>query len=112
MPLPVTKFVNNQMEIFTDLEDVEPKFNKNMYSPDINNLLSKMLEKDPNKRPSTAEIFDIIKEKYNSLFRQNSSIFCIYRCLLSIQYLQERIINHKSKIEKMIIFLYQNHFYF
>ena len=56
MPLPVIKFVNNQIEIFTDLKDVEPKFNKNMYSPDINNLLSKMLEKDPNKRPSIAEI--------------------------------------------------------
>ena len=77
------------MEEFIDLKDEEPKFNKNMYSPSINNLLSKMLEKDPNKRPSAAEIFNIIKEKYNSLFRQNFSIFCIYKCLLSIQNFQE-----------------------
>ena len=116
MPFPVVKFVNNQIQIFTDLKDIEPKFNKNMYSPAINNLLSKMIEKDSNKRPSTSEIFKIIKENYNSLFRQNSSIFCIYRCLLSIQKFQERIIKHKSKIEqsknipisKSILFLMLN----
>jgi len=100
MPFPVPKLVNNQMEIFTDLKDVEQKFNKDMYSPDINNLLAKMIEKDPSKRPSTAEIFNIIKEKYNSLFKQNSSIFCIYRCLLSFQNFQESIIKHRSKIEQ------------
>ena len=99
-PFPVSKLVNNQMEIFTDLKDEEPKFNKNMYSQEINNLLEKMIEKDPSKRPSTAEIFNIIKEKYNSLFKQNSSIFCIYRCLLSFQNFQEKILKHRSKIEQ------------
>ena len=100
MPFPVPKLVNNQMEIFTDLKDVEKKFNQNMYSQDINILLAKMIEKDPSKRPSTAEIFNIIKEKYNSLFKQNSSIFCIYRCLLSFQKFQERIIKHRTTIEQ------------
>ena len=93
IPVPV---MNMNLEITTNLQDVEPKFNKGYYSQELNNLLHEMLEKDQKKRKRTNEIFDIIKKQYNMRFRQNLSIFVVYKCLLSFDILRKKIIKHEK----------------
>ena len=91
LPLPG---VNQLGEIFTDLKDIPPKANKDLYSQDLKNIITQMIEKDQNKRPKSEKIFEQIKMKYNSFQIQSSSIFCVYRCLLSYNNLSNKLQKH------------------
>ena len=97
IPIPV---MNMQLEISTELQDVAPKFNANFYSQEITNLIKLMIEKDPKKRPATDKIFTIIKDKYNSMVNQNSSINSVYKCLLSFQSFKRKLLKHQSNINE------------
>ena len=96
LPLPG---VNQMGEIFTELKDMPPK-NPGNYSPELENLIRLMIEKDQTKRPSSRTIFEQIKINYNSKHIQSTSIFCVYRCLLSfpniIKKLQKHIMSNQS----------------
>ena len=103
LPLPG---VNQYGEIFTDLKDMPPKANKDCYSQDLNFIISQMIEKDQNKRPKSETIFEQIKNKYNSFKMQSSSIFCVYRCLLSYDNFFNKLKKHTQvnlPIEKIPI---------
>lgn len=91
LPLPA---VNQYGEIVTDLKAVPPKANKDFYSQDLKNIIDQMIEKDQNKRPKSEKIFEQIKMKYNSFQMQSSSIFCVYRCLLSYNNLVGKLKKH------------------
>ena len=92
LPLPG---VNQMGEIFTDLKDMPPKANFN-YSQELENLIRLMIEKDQSKRPNSGAIFDQIKMIYNSKHIQSTSIFCVYRCLLSFPNLYNKLQKHVS----------------
>ena len=83
--------LNQSGKMIIDFIDIPPKFNQGLYSQDFLNLIFSMLEKNPIKRPDTNIVFDKVKSKYNSLIIQNSSIYCIYRCLLSISSFYDKI---------------------
>ena len=87
--------VNQNGEIFTDLKDIPPRYNQNVYSQDLITLINMMIEKDQNKRPSSDIVFSKIKEKYNSFKMQSTSIFCVYRSLLSFQNFYNKLTKHK-----------------
>ena len=80
------------------LQDIPPKFNTNCYSNDIHNIIKKMIEIDPQKRPTAFEVFDQIKKIYNMKKRQNYSIDNVYRCLFSFQ----NLTNFMKKNSKFI----------
>ena len=91
LPLPG---VNQNGEIFTDLKDIPPKYNLNCYTKDLMKVIYSMIEKDEKKRPNSEQVFSIIKDKYNSFKIQSSSIFCVYRCLLSNDKLCVKLAKH------------------
>ena len=95
IPIPV---MNMNLEISTELQEVAPKFNAVFYSQDVTNLIKLMIEKDPKKRPATQDVFNIIKNKYNSTKKQNSSINSVYKCLFSFQGFKKRLLKHKDNI--------------
>ena len=97
IPIPI---MNAKLEMSTELQDVAPKFNAGFYSQEVTNLIKLMIEKDPKKRPTTQKIFNIIKNKYNLMNKQNSSINCVYKCLFSFQNFKKRLLKHKDNIDQ------------
>ena len=79
-----------------DWKDNPPKNNKNYYSNEVNNIILKMIEKDPNKRCTSFEILEIIKNKYNSIVKQNFSIDGAFRCLFSYKELTNYILKNRA----------------
>ena len=82
--IPIPK-MNLNFEITTDLQEIPVKNNKDIYSKEMNDLISLMIEKDQTKRGRDGDIFDIIRKNYYLKCKRNinSSINAIYRCLLS-----------------------------
>ena len=85
-----------------DLRDLPIKFNQNIYSNELKNLIKWMMERDHRKRPTSAEAFNYVKNVYNRTNRQNSSIDCVYRCLYSFKNLTDHILKNKSFIQSNI----------
>ena len=85
-----------------DLKDNPPKYNIGYYSKEINNLIIWMIEKDPNKRPSSFEVLNYIKAIYNSKKRQNYSIDCVYRCLYTFPNLSNYMMQNKNFINQTL----------
>ena len=81
-------------EIVTTLQEIPPKCNKGAYSQNLETLIQKMINKDENERPSSQEVFSLIRNQYNSLRIQNTSIFSVYRCLIGYQNLYNKLIKH------------------
>ena len=67
------------------------------YSKDLIDIIKSMVEKDPNKRPTSDELFDKIREQYDKKITKNSSISSIISCLYSINRLASEFIQNKSK---------------
>ena len=96
IPTPVPKNINGKLEILTDFKDAPKKENEGVYSPEITKIINYMIEKDQKLRPSTLDIFNLIKEQYNKRITQNESIFCVYRCLFTFQNFVNSINKHSS----------------
>ena len=104
IPLPG---INQNGEIVTNLQNVPPKCNQNMYSQNLVNIINKMISIDQNQRPSSQEIFSEIRQQYNMLKKQNSSIFCVYRCLINYNNLSSKLQKHcppMNQLEKSPIY--------
>ena len=67
------------------------------YSKEILDLIKSMLEKDPNKRPSSEELLIKIRNLYDEKIKNNSSITSLISCLYSINYLTKKFFENKSK---------------
>ena len=64
-------------------------------------LISKMLEEDPQKRPDSKTIFEMVKENYNKIFIQNSGLYSVIRCMINLPYLRTNYLTkYKSSREK------------
>ena len=96
IPMPM---MNVKGEIITMLNDLQPKANKDFYSQDVKDLIDKMIERDKTKRISSQKAFEIIKDKYNNLFQQNTSINCVYKCLFTCEKLINRLNKHNSNLD-------------
>ena len=88
------------------LEDTE--FNKldedTYYSDELINILKLMLEKDPEKRPTSEELCDKIIKEYDNKITKNSSIFSLISCLFSVNSIEKEFLegdnskfNNKNK---------------
>jgi serine/threonine protein kinase len=96
IPIPI---MSKTGEIITDLQDVTPKQNMNVYSNELVNLIKSMIEKDQNKRPSSNAILDIIRQR---LTFRNSSISCVFRCFFTFKKLVEFLKTHLTNINDQI----------
>jgi len=64
-------------------------------------VISKMLEVNPDKRPNSKIIFEIIKDNYNKIFIQNSGLYSVIRCMINLPYLRTNYLTkYKSSREK------------
>ena len=75
-----------------------PKIEKNkqinyQYSNDVTNLISLMIEEDKNKRKTSEEILEMIKNIYANKYLKNTSTDAIVRCLSSINNLNNNFAN-------------------
>lgn len=82
------------------LEDIPPQSNANYYSKEIYNLIQRMIQPDPNKRPNSFELLNYIKSIYNPISKNNSTIDGVYRCLFSFQNLSNYLIKNKNFIKQ------------
>ena len=67
--------------------NVPLKKNKNLYSPQLLNILEKMIEIDQEKRPSSSELCQMIRAQYENTFLKTSSLSAVTRCLYSFPFL-------------------------
>ena len=68
------------------------------YSKELIDIIKSMIEEDPNKRPTSEELFNKIREQYDKKITKNSSISSV-SCLYSINRLASEFIQNKSKFE-------------
>ena len=94
---PISAFKENGKIKFMNYRDIPPKSNINIYSNDLLELINQMIDKDQNKRPDSESIFNIVRKKYSSFKKQNSSIFCVYRCLFSFSDFYHKCKKHFTK---------------
>ena len=66
--------------IFKELEISE---NKDFYSQQLKNIINKMIEISPDKRPTSEEMCAEIRNEYIKIFLKTSSISSVLRCLYS-----------------------------
>lgn len=81
---------------------------KVQYSKELIDIINLMLEVDPNKRPDSFQIYEMIKKEYTKKYVQNSSISAIIRCMYSFKDLTNSFMDPKLNIteKKPISFAY------
>ena len=67
------------------------------YSKEFLDIIKSMVEKDPNKRPSSEELFIKIRDLYDKEIIRNTSITSLITCLYSINNLAREFLQNKSK---------------
>ena len=82
-----------------DLKDLSPKFNQNIYSNKLQELIFWMIEKDHKKRCTLSEAFSYVKNIYNKENKQNSGIDCVYRCLYSFKNLTDYVLENNKYMQ-------------
>ena len=113
IPIPM---MSMNGDLITNLQNMVPKENINVYSKELLNIMKEMIEKDEKKRPSSFEIFQIIIKRF--IFH-NSSIGCVFRCLFTykniIEYLKICISNcylyeikRQKPITSMFLYAFEN----
>ena len=58
--------------------------NQNLYSPQLLKILYLMIEEDQNKRPTSSELCQMIRDQYIKTFLKTSALSAVTRCLYSI----------------------------
>ena len=88
---PPRKPIKNEKNIIISLEEIPINNNKDKYSEELIGIIKKMTEKDPSKRPNADQIFQEIKNEYNLRKIQCSSIFSVFRGLISFNKICDKI---------------------
>ena len=80
------------------IEDNEfKKFNEEcFYSDALINIVKSMLDKDPDKRPLSAELCDILIQEYDKIITKNSSISSVISCLYSIHSIENEFLKSNN----------------
>ena len=81
--------------IFKDLPITE---NKNIYSKQLNDIISLMIELNPQKRLSSEEICQLVRKEYIKTFLKTSSLSSVVRCLYSLPRLTKVFLKNQNMI--------------
>ena len=75
-----------------------PKLNEeSYYSDELIDIIKSMIEKNPEKRPSSEELCNRIMQEYDNIITKNSSISALISCLNSISKIEKEFNLNKSK---------------
>lgn len=66
------------------ITDVKLTKNQGLYSPQLLNILNKMIEEDKDKRPTSSLLCQMIRAQYIQTFLKTSSLSAVTRCLYSM----------------------------
>ena len=66
------------------ITDVKLTKNQGLYSPQLLNILNKMIEEDKEKRPTSSLLCQMIRAQYIQTFLKTSSLSAVTRCLYSM----------------------------
>ena len=91
-----------------DLLPVKKTNNINFYSEFLENIISKMLEKDSEKRPSADEVYDLLKKEYIKKYIDNSGVISVVKCLYAFNNLNQAIKNCNKDNNKQFTNFYSN----
>jgi hypothetical protein len=83
----------------------------NYYSHELLNIVLKMIEENPNKRLSSGELYNIVKDEYVKKFTNNTSIKSVLRCLYSYPVFTQQIMNEEQNITQNKDKYYINYWY-
>ena len=81
--------------------------NKNCYSKQLNNIINLMIELNPDKRHTSKEICQMVRNEYIKTFLKTSSLSSVIRCLYSLPRLNrvflknQNIINDNSSSKRI-----------
>ena len=89
-----------EKEVYTDWNNDFPiKKEKNTdYSPELLNIVFEMIEEDINKRLSSEDLYNKVKDEYVKKYSNNASIKAVLRCLYSFPTFTKSIFDEKDKI--------------
>ena len=87
---------NPGLIVFNDLPIVE---NKNFYSQQLKNIIYEMIERDPDKRPTSQEICDKVRNEYIKTFLKTSSLSSVIRCMYSLPNLTRYFYKYQNNID-------------
>ena len=76
---------NNIVEELQEKEEsrVEEMVQDNFYSYELRNIIYKMIQKNPNMRPTSSDINYEFKKYYIKLYSKNSGLYSLIQCLFS-----------------------------
>ena len=82
--------------------DEKMNINNNEYSPELYNLISKMIEKERTKRPSAKEAYQELKSIYIEKYSYHTGIISCLRCLNSLPNFQ-KLLDKKNEDENSFL---------
>ena len=71
------------------------------YSKELKDIICKMIELDPNKRPSSDDIYQLFQNYYYKYYVKNSGIYSVIQCLFNFKNFSE-IFSSNNKMEKIM----------
>ena len=111
-PETIFKIIRGKKEYTANNHDFPVKKEpNNYYSPELINIVFKMIEEDPKKRLSSGELYNIVKDEYVKKFAYNTSIKSVLRCLYSYPTFTQQIMNEEQNIIQNKDKYYINYWY-
>jgi len=111
-PHTIFKIIRGEKKYTENNHDFPLKLDpNNNYSPELLNIVIKMVEDDPNKRLSSGELYNIVKDEYVKKFTNNTSIKSVLRCLYSYPGFTQQILNKEQDIIQNKDKYYINYWY-
>jgi len=78
--------------------NIKKTANENAYSEQLLDIIDKMIELDPVKRPSSEEVCEMVRKEYTKTFLKTSSLSSVVRCLYSLPRFTKYILNNQNNI--------------
>ena len=95
---PPRKAIPSQIPGLIIFQDLPIKENNNYYSKQLNDIIKLMIEVKPEKRPSSEEICQMVRNEYIKTFLKTSSLSSVVRCLYSLPRLTKVFLKHQNII--------------
>ena len=111
-PHTIFKIIRGEKKYTENNHDFPLKLDpNNNYSPELLNIVIRMVEPDSNRRLSSGELYNIVKDEYVKKFTNNTSIKSVLRCLYSYPGFTQQILNKEQDIIQNKDKYYINYWY-
>ena len=95
---PPRKAIPSEIPGLIMFKELEIADNKDYYSQQLKNIINKMIEISPDKRPTSEQMCAEIRNEYIKTFLKTSSISSVLRCLYSLPNLTKVILRNQNNI--------------